>query len=82
MNHPPIVVIGGFFYLLAALGVAWHAKQHGRHPILWFVACIAAPFTGFLIYGLWHIAGEPTYSRSADADVEAAERETGRDHDA
>lgn len=77
MNHPQLLVVGGFIYLLAAAGVAVHAKRHGRHPVLWFVACIAAPFTGFLIYGLWHIAGEPTYRRSADAEVEAAEREVG-----
>lgn len=75
MNHPTIVVIGGFIYLLAALAVAIHADRHGRHAVLWFVACIAAPFSGFLIYGLWHIAGEPTYQRSADAQVEAAEHE-------
>jgi|GEM_PF-3371585 len=75
MNHTPLLVVGGVGYLLAALGVGLHAKRHGRHPILWFVACIAAPFTGFLIYGLWHVAGEPTYERSADAEVEAAERE-------
>lgn len=76
MNHPTIVVIGGFIYLLAAIGVALHAKEHGRHPILWFVACIAAPFTGFLIYGLWHFAGEPTYQRSADAEAESSERDS------
>lgn len=75
MNHPTILVVGGFIYLLAAVAVGIHAKRHGRHPLLWFVACIAAPFTGFLIYGLWHVAGEPTYERSADAEVEAAERD-------
>lgn len=75
MNHPSILVVGGVIYLLAAIGVGIHAKRHDRHPILWFVACIAAPFTGFLIYGLWHVAGEPTYQRSADAQVEAADRE-------
>lgn len=77
MVEQTLLVVGGFIYLLAALGVALHARRYDRHVVLWFVACLAAPFTGFLIYGLWHVAGEPTYQRSADAQVEAAEREQG-----
>jgi hypothetical protein len=74
MVDTSLLVLAGVGYLLAALAVALHANRHGRNPVLWGVACLAAPFTGFLIYGLWHVAGEPTYERSADAEVEAAER--------
>ena len=30
-----------FFYLLAALGVAYWAKLDGRNPALWFAASVA-----------------------------------------
>lgn len=75
MVDSTLLVVAGAIYLAGAIAVGVHANRHGRHPVLWFVACLAAPFTGFLIYGLWHVAGEPTYQRSADAEVEAAERE-------
>lgn len=78
MVETSLLVLAAGLYLLGAILVGVHAKRHGRHPVLWTVACVAAPFTGFLIYGLWHVAGEPTYRRSADASVEARERERER----
>ena len=30
-----------FFYLLAALGIAYWAKLDGRNPLLWFAASVA-----------------------------------------
>lgn len=30
-----------FFYLLAAMGVAYWAKLDGRKPVFWFAAAIA-----------------------------------------
>ena len=30
-----------FFYLLAAMGVAYWAKRGGRNPLLWFAASVA-----------------------------------------
>ncbi|HKX65158.1 MAG TPA: hypothetical protein VJM78_07590, partial [Rhizomicrobium sp.] len=30
-----------FFYLLAAMGIAYWAKLGGRNPLLWFAASVA-----------------------------------------
>ncbi len=30
-----------FFYLLAAMGVAYWARLRGRNPLLWFAASVA-----------------------------------------
>ena len=30
-----------FFYMLAAMGIAYWAKLDGRNPLLWFAASVA-----------------------------------------
>ncbi|HUE63031.1 MAG TPA: hypothetical protein VMO78_01535 [Rhizomicrobium sp.] len=30
-----------FFYILAAMGIAYWAKLDGRNPLVWFVASVA-----------------------------------------
>ncbi len=30
-----------FFYMLAAMGIAYWAKLDGRNPLVWFVASVA-----------------------------------------
>jgi hypothetical protein len=35
-----------FFYMLAAMGIAYWAKLDGRNPLVWFVASVALTAIG------------------------------------
>jgi len=43
-----------FFYLLAAMGIAYWAKLNGRNPLLWFAASVAlTPLGASIALMIW-----------------------------
>ena len=49
-----VVVMFVFFYLLAAMGVAYWAKLDGRNPTIWFAAAIAlTPLGASIALMIW-----------------------------